>query len=36
MKVKIQKLYRLKTEPWRYEDAHNRGLEAQNEAPEGL
>jgi hypothetical protein len=36
MKVKIQKLYRLKTKPWRDMDAHTRGLEAQNEALDGL
>jgi hypothetical protein len=35
-KVKVQKLKRLKIELWRAVDAHNGGLEAQNEALEGL
>ncbi len=30
IKVTIHKLYRLKTEPWRADDARNGGLEAQN------
>ncbi len=36
IKVKIEKLERLRIEPWRVVDAHNRGLEAQIGALEGL
>jgi hypothetical protein len=36
IKVKIQKLYRLKIEPRMAVDAHNRDLEAENGALEGL
>jgi hypothetical protein len=36
MKVKIQKLERLKIDPWRAMDAHNEDLETQNGALEGL
>jgi hypothetical protein len=32
IKFKILKIYRHKIEPWRAVDAHNGGLEAQNEA----
>jgi hypothetical protein len=36
IKVKIQKLQRLKKEPWRVVDAHNEGMVAINGALEGL
>jgi hypothetical protein len=34
-RVNINKLTRLKIEPWRTGDSHSEGLEAQNRPPEG-
>jgi hypothetical protein len=36
IKDRIQKLKRLKIEPWRAVDAHKRGLEARNGALDGI
>ncbi len=36
IRIKVKKLQKLKLEPWRPVNAHNEGLEAQNEVMEGL
>ncbi len=36
IKVKVQGLEKLQIEPWKAEDAHNGGMEAQNGAVEVL